>query len=873
MKKIFLYLSFFFTALGLHAQNRVGIGTTAPQAQLHTTGDVMFSGITNDNNLTKILVQNGNGLLAWRDAATLGNIYWSLAGNSGTGSNNFLGTTDNTPLLIKINNQQKVKINPTSATLGTMGGVVEINVDSLSGNGSGVALYRNANVNRWGTGIEFEMNNSIGQKTFYGRVNGGIESNVAGQENGILAFEVATNGQLGVFAQQVKMIINSKGYVGIGELFPVAQLHTNGTVLFSGITRNDTHNKLLVQNDSGYLFWRDVSSLPATGWTLTGNSVTTNNNFLGTTDNHSLLIRANNQLRMAVNTEAGNSSTIGGVVDVFVDSLKANGSGIALYRKANVNRWGTGIEFQMNNSLGQKTFYGRVNGGIESNIAGQENGILAFEVATNGQLGVFAQQVKMIINSKGYVGIGELFPVAQLHTNGTVLFSGITQNDTYNKVLVRNDSGYLFWRDAATIPNNAWSLAGNAANSNQFIGTINNTLLKLRTSNIDRVLVYSSNEISSSIDIPTVEILSPSSGNGLDGPGLKITRAGTNVGWAAAMDFAMNNTSGGKKTYARLNGGIESSVTNSENGFMSFEVAANGQIGNLHQQEKMRITSKGYVGIGTLTPVAQLHTTGSVFFEGLTNNDSYDKLLVKNDSGRLFWRNASSLASNSAWSLTGNSITAGQFFGSTNNGILRFKTSNEDRVLIYSGNEISTSFEVPTVEIISPSAGFGNDGPGLKVTRIANTVGWAAAMDFAMNNNIGNKKTYARLNGGIESSIAGGENGFLSFEVAANGQIGNLQQQEKMRITSKGYVGIGTSTPTTQLHTTGTVRFQNLPVGAGTPIVIDDQGNLFVQDPIGTPLQKSSTTNPEISSLRSEISKLREEIESLKEQVQKAKKN
>jgi hypothetical protein len=79
------------------------------------------------------------------------------------------------------------------------------------------------------------------------------------------------------------------------------------------------------------------------------------------------------------------------------------------------------------------------------------------------------------------------------------------------------------------------------------------------------------------------------------------------------------------------------------------------------------------------------------------------------------------------------------------------------------------------MEIIGPSLNTGFDGPALKVSRNGSTNGWASAIDFAMNNNLGVKKTYARLNGGIQSSIAGAENGFMSFEIAASGQIGNLQ--------------------------------------------------------------------------------------------------
>ena len=52
----------------------------------------------------------------------------------------------------------------------------------------------------------------------------------------------------------------------------------------------------------------------------------------------------------------------------------------------------------------------------------------------------------------------------------------------------------------------------------------------------------------------------------------------------------------------------------------------------------------GYVGIGTSSPTAQLHTTGSMRFAGLTNDNTQTQVLVTDASGNVFYRSASSLA-------------------------------------------------------------------------------------------------------------------------------------------------------------------------------------------------------------------------------------
>ncbi|HWK02993.1 MAG TPA: hypothetical protein VNS58_05155 [Puia sp.] len=54
----------------------------------------------------------------------------------------------------------------------------------------------------------------------------------------------------------------------------------------------------------------------------------------------------------------------------------------------------------------------------------------------------------------------------------------------------------------------------------------------------------------------------------------------------------------------------------------------------------------GNTGIGTLYPSAQLHTTGTVRFAGLTSDTTKTRVLVSDANGNLYYRDASSLAAN-----------------------------------------------------------------------------------------------------------------------------------------------------------------------------------------------------------------------------------
>jgi hypothetical protein len=60
--------------------------------------------------------------------------------------------------------------------------------------------------------------------------------------------------------------------------------------------------------------------------------------------------------------------------------------------------------------------------------------------------------------------------------------------------------------------------------------------------------------------------------------------------------------------------------------------------------QRMSITATGNIGIGTISPTAQLHTTGSVRLAGLTSDSTKTRVLVSDTSGNLFYRNASTIS-------------------------------------------------------------------------------------------------------------------------------------------------------------------------------------------------------------------------------------
>jgi len=89
--------------------NRLGIGTQAPSTTLDVNGTLRVADGT--QGAGKVLTSDATGVATWQTPTSGSASGWSLTGNAGTsGSSNFIGTTDNVPLGIRVNNLPSGKI-------------------------------------------------------------------------------------------------------------------------------------------------------------------------------------------------------------------------------------------------------------------------------------------------------------------------------------------------------------------------------------------------------------------------------------------------------------------------------------------------------------------------------------------------------------------------------------------------------------------------------------------------------------------------------------------------------------------------------------------------------------------------------------------
>src|SRR5688572_7974866 len=178
---------------------KVGIGTTNPNASaaLEISGtnkgllitrmtqsqrDAIASPATGlmiyqTDNIAGFYYHNGS---LWSPVSPSTSNLWNLTGNAGTNSGNFIGTTDNQPLLFKINNQSAGRIATRNVSLGLNSLQASTGLDNVAI--GGLALFNNSTGNG---------NSAIGSDA--------LRTNTTGFSNSAVGFQSMYFNQTGSF--------------------------------------------------------------------------------------------------------------------------------------------------------------------------------------------------------------------------------------------------------------------------------------------------------------------------------------------------------------------------------------------------------------------------------------------------------------------------------------------------------------------------------------------------------------------------------------------------------------------------------------------------------------------------------------------------
>ena len=279
------------TAIGystvVNASNKVQIGNGSVTAVQLGTG----SNVTLETGLIKltggapgagkVLTSDGVGLASWQAAA--GGSGWNLLGNAATVDGaNFIGTTDDIPFNIRVNNQKAGRIETINQNtfFGYQAGNVNTGiVNTATGT---LAMFSNTT----GSG-----NTANGANTLYSNITG--SSNTA---NGMDALKNNTDGTTNTAVGRAALQLNTIGNYNTANGSSALQLNTIGN--------DNTANGqgALVNNSTG-------SGNTATGRSaLSGNSVGSSNTAVG-------------YQALRLNTGGSNNTALGTNADVSVGTL------------------------------------------------------------------------------------------------------------------------------------------------------------------------------------------------------------------------------------------------------------------------------------------------------------------------------------------------------------------------------------------------------------------------------------------------------------------------------------------------------------------------------------------------------------------------
>lgn len=605
---------------------------------------------------------NGTQWVRLASAASTGDA-WLLTGNAGTDPTiNFVGTTDNQPLLFRVNGMQAGFLQDLPMGANTYFGVQtgESNATGTGNTAVGNQTLRaapdginNVAIGGWamlnatdvrrnvvvghssGQGLTSSGDNTIigynaGNNPILASHNTLIGSNTDASE----ALSFATAIGAGAIVDQSNSVIlgRTTDMVGVGTTAPAERLHVVGNIRNSALAgvgvrlvSSDANGNLTnFANGANGQVLTVVGGVPTwsaaagSGWGLTGNAGTVDGtNFLGTTDNVPFNLRVNN-------IRAGR-----------IENTATTGNTALGYDVGTTGNWTTAIGARALANNDAASF---------GNVA---VGRAAMELNTTGSQNVAVGTAALGVNTTGFgnVAVGQQALVSNVSTNANTaigyyaLFTNTASNNTAG-----GESSLRF--NTTGTENSAWGL---------------------RT-------LFSNTTGSRNSGLGSGAIFNVTSGNNNSGLGYQA---------GAGLTTGSNNTF------------LGSGTTGSANLQNATAVGANVA---LAQDNTVVLGNSANVGIGINTPAERLHVVGNIRNSVLSGTGT--RLVSSDANGNLTnfangtdgqvltivagvpaW---SAAASGSGWALTGNAGTDAtiNFVGTSDNQPLVFRTNNVHSGLI-----------------------------------------------------------------------------------------------------------------------------------------------------------------------------------------------
>ena len=518
----------------------VGINTITPAANLELDG---ASGSTikivdGNQGAGKVLTSDGTGQGSWQTPSGGGGGDWALLGNAGTvDGTNFIGTTDNVPFNIRVNNAKAGRIEQThrnafygyqagnSNTIGygnTANGFQALftNTDANENTAYGAqTLYSNANgFQNTAVGSVALKNNTDG---YYNTALGAdaLYSNTTGHDNtasGENALYYTSTGSYNIATGGLALNGNIAGNNATAIGYDAMQYSNNTATPFDNYNVAVGYQALMgsttpannTGNANTALGYQSLSGNTAGDYnTASGfHSLTLNTTGTNNTANGAGALQANTtgNGNEAVGTVAlhanisGNNNTANGYGALYAnttgDANTADGENALANTISGINNTALGYSAGFNSIGNANVFLGYSAGYNETG----SNKLYIANGSTNPPLiyGDF---------SAGNVGIGTITPGAMLEVEGQVKITGGTPGP--GKVLTSDALGLATWQTPSGGPA-GWGITGNAGTTpatsaigiaigagQNYVGTTDAKDFVAGTNNLERMRITSAGNI------------------------------------------------------------------------------------------------------------------------------------------------------------------------------------------------------------------------------------------------------------------------------------------------------------------------------------------------------------------------------------------
>jgi hypothetical protein len=682
-------------------------------------------------------------------------------------------------------------------------------------------------VNGWfyqnGTRLFVMNNGSDGlSNLFFGRSSGSVSPSFTGYDNTGIGRETLSNvtssslSNTALGDRALRSVTTGSGNVGVGRSSGRAvTTGSENTFIGSGAGNTGIGQLATASNSTaiGYESFTDKSNQM-----VFGNASVTEFKFDRNTSAVALL----------PNLTASSSSV--NVLERTSSSTNTNGNGVVIRHTTTgdmVDGFGSGLSFDIKDSAGVNNNISLINA-IRSGA--DNSGRLAFATATTGTL-----TEKMTILPNGNVGIGTSNPSVKLFVagNANIQAAGaylnvtngsnsgmkiLTWDNNVNLDPLYSNNSFRFGRDAALVsttfesgnvgigtanPSNKLHVVGNTRIEGNLTVNGSFTMVDTNTSTTEQMVI--TNDGTGPALIVNQVGAQPVVNFQDDGTSAFYIADGGNVGIGTTSPLTKLDVRGDltiRSTYPRID------LTDTDANQNAFSIINDNGRFNIYDNtvgvNRLSILASGNVGLGIGTPAERLDVFGNAIIRN-TDNTSVElnigvgtayntdrrtriKLGALNDSsvngGAVYQHFLDVVGGATGKSLTFNTITNGA-------------TETERMRITSSGNVgIGTTNPGARLDIVDSIVGF-------PVQRLQNTSASGFSGTHFLNNSGGLMAHFGYANASVTSTLA---DTVYFGSVSSKPLVLTTSDTERVRVTSAGNVGIGTTSPSEKLEVIGSTK-------------------------------------------------------------------